>query len=181
MNEIKTIKECQNGNKEAFNNLIKFYYPYVFKYLLKLIGNEDITNDIVQDTFLKLIKNIDKYDIKGKSSFSTYLITIAKNCYLDYLRKNKKYVQIIDIDDISDKLTSVENTNINDDLIFDEIDKLPKEQRTAIKLKYLEGYTLREIAKIEQTKPETIKSRIHEGKKKIKKEMKRRKILWIEI
>lgn len=72
MNEVKVIKQCQQGNKQAFNELITFYYPFILKYLIKLSNDEDLANDILQETFLKLINNIEKYDIKGKASFSTY-------------------------------------------------------------------------------------------------------------
>ena len=179
MKEVKVIKACQNGDKEAFNELITFYYPFIFKYLLKLSSDEEITKDMTQDTFLKLITNIDKYKIKGKAKFSTYLITIAKNCYLDYLRKNKKYMNEIDIYGISNDL-KIDDSIYEDceiDFVLKEIDKLPSDQKIAMKLKYLDGLTLKEIAILQKTKPETIKSRIYEGKKKIKKEMKGRDLL----
>lgn len=183
MNEVKVIKACQNGDKEAFNELITFYYPFILKYLLKLTNDEEIARDMIQETFLKLITSIDKYKIKGKAKFSTYLITIAKNCYLDYLKKNNKYASVLDIDTISDSLKIEEkfNQDTEVDIVLSEIDKLPSEQRIAMKLKYLEGLTLQEIAIMQKTKPETIKSRLHEGKKKIKNELKRRNFLWIEM
>ena len=90
MNEIKLIVKCQKGEKEAFNELITIYYPYVLKFLVKLTADEEIAQDLVQETFLKLVIHIDKFDVKGKAMFSTYLMKIAKNCYLDYLKKNKK-------------------------------------------------------------------------------------------
>ena len=183
MNEIKVIKQCQQGNKDAFNELITFYYPFILKYLIKLTSDEELANDMLQETFLKLIKSIDKYKIKGKASFSTYLITIAKNCYLDYIKKNKNCTTVIDIESISDSKYFVDNIIKNNDLdtVIEEIERLPDEQKVAMKLKYLEGYTLKEIANLQKTKPETIKSRLHEGKKKIKNELKRRNLLWIEM
>lgn len=92
-------------------------------------------------------------------------------------------MNVVDIDTISDTIR-IEDilTNNNDiDSILDEIDKLPNNQKTAIKLKYLEGYTLEEIALIQNTKPETIKSRLYEGKKKIKNKLKMSNFLWMEM
>ena len=160
MNEIKLIVKCQKGEKEAFNELITIYYPYVLKFLVKLTADEEIAQDLVQETFLKLVIHIDKFDVKGKAMFSTYLMKIAKNCYLDYLKKNKKIASEVDIESISD-------------MILKEIESLPFEQAQAIKLKYLEEYSLKEIAEKMGTKPMTIKSRIHEGKKKLEKRIKR--------
>lgn len=183
LDEVKVIKQCQKGNKEAFNELITFYYPFILKYLIKLTSNEELANDMLQETFLKLIKNIDKYDINGKASFSTYLITIARNCYLDYIKKNKNYNTIIDIENISDSKYYVDEISANTDvdIVLSELESLPVEQKIAIKLKYLEGYTLKEIADMQKTKPETIKSRLYEGKKKIKNKLKRRDFLWLEM
>jgi RNA polymerase sigma-70 factor (ECF subfamily) len=96
LNDIKLILACQNGEKQAFNDLITLYYPYVSKFLLKLTANETISEDLTQDTFIKLIRSIDKFDVYGKAAFGTYLITIARNCYFDYLRKNKNIVLNID-------------------------------------------------------------------------------------
>lgn len=174
MNEIKIILECQKGEKKAFEELITNYYPYVSKFLIKLTANEELSQDLVQETFLKLISNIEKFDVKGKATFSTYLIKIAKNCYLDYLKKNNKISLDVDIEKISDS-SYMEDKIIDENmlnLILDEIDRLPFEQAQAIKLKYLEKYSLKEIATEMGTEEKTIKSRIYEGKEKIKRKFK---------
>ena len=175
LNEIKLIIQCQKGEKEAFNELITIYYPYVSKFLIKLTADEEIAQDLVQETFLKLVMHIDKFDVKGKAMFSTYLMKIAKNCYLDYLKKNKKIASEIDIETISDTI-SIEDkiAEKNElDMVLKAIDTLPFEQAQAIKLKYLEEYSLKEIAEKMGTEPKTIKSRIYEGKKKLEKRIKR--------
>lgn len=174
MNEKKTIKKCQKGNKEAFNELIAFYYPFVFKFLRKLTMNKDVAEDLVQDVFIKLIHHIDSFDIKGKATFKTYLITIAKNTYLDELRRKNKEFQEIDINTIPDKTNFEEKYFQTEDyhFILEKIEKLPLVQREAIKLKYLEGYTLKEIADVQKVESKTIKSRLFEGRKKLKEELK---------
>lgn len=86
VNEKEIIKQCQNGDKAAFDTLIRSFYPYVTKYLLKLTHDEDLTEDLTQDVFLKVIRTIEEYKTGGNASFSTYIITIAKNTFIDYLR-----------------------------------------------------------------------------------------------
>ena len=174
MNELKVLKQCQNGNKQAFNELITFYYPFVYKFLLKITNKNDVAEDMTQETFLKLIKNIGKFNVKGKAKFSTYLMTIARNCYLDYLKKHNKELQNIDINNIRNNISSEYDYFKNEDYnqLLKEIDKLPKLQREVIKLKYLEGYTLDEIAKIQNTNSNTIKSRLFESRKKLKDKLK---------
>lgn len=172
MNDIKLIQACQKGEKQAFNELITFYYPYVSKFLRKLTMDEVIVDDLVQDTFIKLIRGIDKFDVHGKAAFATYLMAIAKNCYLDYLRKNRGSpllsLEDQDIEDpfkVEDKVLNMLEYN----QLMKEIENLPWEQGQAIKLKYVEELTLQEIAEIFHTQPKTIKSRIHEGTIKLRK------------
>lgn len=179
MNEIKLIKECQNGNESSFNELITIYYPFIYKFILKMVSNIEASKDLTQDVFLKLIRNIDKFDLKRKEKFSTYLITIAKNTCLDYFKINKKEIYNVDIELISNTNINYEKlSNDNIDIILQEIEKLPKEQRLAIKLKYLEDYTIEEIAKTLKEKPQTIKSRLYEARCKLKNKLLRRNDLW---
>ncbi len=175
LNEIKLIIKCQKGEKQAFNDLITWYYPYVSKFLIKLTANEEIAQDLVQETFLKLIVHIDKFDTKGTAAFSTYLMQIAKNCYLDYWKKKKKISLELDMEAIADTTSFEEKIEEKNELdeVLKEINKLPFEQAEAIKLKYLEEYSLKEIAEKMKTKPITIKSRLHEGRKKLEKRMRK--------
>lgn len=170
----KLIKKCQNGDKKAFDELIRFYYPFVLKFIIKLTCNKDITQDLVQETFVKLIQNIDHFKIRGKASLNTYLITIAKNTYIDYLRKNNKELQEINMDIIPDEKDFESNylKKENYNLLLKKIDKLPLAQKEAIKLKYLEGYTINEIAKIQKVEKKTIKSRLFEARRKLKEYLK---------
>lgn len=164
------IKRCQSGDKEAFNDLVRFYYPFTLKFLWKLTGKQELSEDLTQETFIKVIKNIECFKLSGKASFSTYLLTIAKNTYFDYLRKNNKENSMVNIDDILEQRgLRDEYFQENDyEVLLTKIEELPQEQREAIKLKYLEGYTLEEIANKEKVASKTIKSRLFEGRKKLK-------------
>lgn len=171
MNERELIRACQRGEKQAFDELIRAFYPYVTKFLLKTCGNETLTEDLCQETFLKMIRNIEKYDVNGKAGFGTYIITIAKNTYVDYLRKNRHP------EDNIDELVIPDDYNLENDVLtqlkYHEamavIEKLPPEQGMAITLKYLESQTLEEIAERFGVPSKTIKSRIHDGTVKLRK------------
>ena len=89
MNENEIIKRCQNGEKAAFDELIHIFYSYITKYLLKLTHDDTLTEDLTQDVFLKMIRTVQNYKIGRRASFANYIITIAKNTFIDYTRKNK--------------------------------------------------------------------------------------------
>lgn len=169
LDDSKLIKKCQNGDKEAFQELISKYHPFVYKFLFKLTGEEEIAEDLNQETFLKVIKRIDKFDIHGKAKFSTYIITVAKHCYIDYLRKQNKFINYISIHEdmsIEDTQLNVEGTvidNMYNEKIMEKISSLSEEQQIVIKMKYIEGLTLNEIGEKLKLEPKTIKSRIHSG------------------
>ena len=173
MEDNKIIKRCQLGDKSAFEDLITKYHPYVYKYIIKLCGNEDLAEDLTQEAFIKVIRNIDKFDLNGKAEFSTYIITLCKNCYIDYYRKNKNVFNNVVMDD---------NLNLQDEEIehkvldkldmesaIEALDKLPEEQSLVIKMKYIEDMTLKEIGEKLTLEPKTIKSRIHNGIIKLRK------------
>ncbi|MEQ8155721.1 MAG: sigma-70 family RNA polymerase sigma factor [Clostridiaceae bacterium] len=169
MDERKLIKRCQAGDKEAFQELISKYHPFVFKFLVKITENEQVAEDITQETFLKLIRNIDKFDMYGKAKFSTYIITISKNCYIDYLRKEKKFLQNVSIDenfnaeDVHANTEEIVLDKIYGEAVKKEMENLSEEQKIAIKMKYIEGLTLKEIGEKLEIEPKTVKSRIHNG------------------
>lgn len=175
MEENSLIKKCQQGDKEAFQLLISWYHPFVFKFLLKNTDNEQTAEDLTQETFIKLIRNIEKYDIKGKAKFSTYVITIAKNAYIDYLRKEKRFMQNIplsetlNLEDVSIHVEDIVIDKLYRQGIFENMEDLPEEQRIAIKLKYIEGLTLKEIGDLLNLEPKTVKSRIHNGIVRLRK------------
>ena len=171
MKEKEIIKRCQNGDKTAFNELIRLFYPYVSKYLFKMTMNQDLTEDLTQETFLKVIRSIDTYHLDGKAGFGTYIITIAKNCYLDYCRRNKAvFVELSEIDYTGNE--DIEERIINKfeyEKVIAYIETLPINQQKAIKLKYIDELTLKEISMLTGVPEKTVKSRIHEGTKKLRR------------
>lgn len=174
MNERALIKSCQKGEKQAFEELIRLFYPYVSKFLLKTTADGSLAEDLTQDTFLKMVKNIDKYDLGGCAGFGTWLIAIAKNCYIDHLRRNRIYVEPIENLQLSSNQDLMTNvlTKLQYEEVLQEMKKIPEEQRIAIRLKYEEDLTLAEIAAQFGIPAKTIKSRIHDGKVKLRRYLK---------
>lgn len=171
MNETSLIKKSQKGSKQAFEELIRSYYPYVSGFLLKMTANQTLTEDLTQDTFLKMVRNIEKFNPDNKAAFGTWLITIAKNCFLDYMRHEKinaEDIENLDIADKNDVATEVEKKLQYEEVLM-AIDRLPKEQGLLIRLKYEEALTLAEISEKLNIPQKTIKSRIHDGTVKLRK------------
>lgn len=171
MDEKALIKASQKGDKQAFEDLIRLFYPYVSKFLMKMTRDGPLSEDLTQETFLKMIRNIDRYDPGGSAEFGTWLITIAKNCYVDHMRRNRiipmdiEELQLEDSHSLSvDVLRKMEYEDV-----LRAIEALPEEQGIAIRLKYEQDMTLAEIAEHFGVAQKTIKSRIHDGTVKLRR------------
>ena len=97
-------------------NLYNEYFLIIYKYSLKISKDENLAEDIAQETFLRAIKKIDTFNQESK--ISTWLFTIAKNVFYEEIRKNKKYINIDDVLDIElneepleDKIIELEKVN----------------------------------------------------------------------
>ena len=104
VNETQLIRRCQRGDRQAFETLIRQYYDYVSGFLLKATQYALLAQDLTQETFLKMIRSIETFDCNGAAGMGTWLVTIAKNCYVDYLRKNR--IVLEDVDDLCAKCDS---------------------------------------------------------------------------
>lgn len=174
MNEKALIKKCLRGERQAFDELIRLYYDYVFGFLLKATKDKMLTEDLTQETFLKMIRNIESFSLSGNVKFATWLITIAKNCFIDYLRKNRIAFENIENIPLKDNLNLEEKAELHAEYesVLSAIKSLPEEQASAIMLKYLEDLTLAQISERLGVQQKTIKSRIHEGTVKLRKKLK---------
>jgi RNA polymerase sigma factor (sigma-70 family) len=170
----KLIKEILKGNESAMEILVKRHYDLVHSYIYRTTNDYNIAYDITQDVFIKMMKNIDKYNLEtGK--FQNWLLKIAVNTTKDYF-KSKTYKQRIENCDI-EKHQIEDTSNVIDIISKKEeaikikkaIENLPNLQREAILLKYYNDFKIKEISNITGDNENTIKSRLFNGIKTLKK------------
>ena len=173
MNEKALIKKCQQGDRQAFDALIRLYYDYVSGFLLKTTADKTLSEDLTQETFLKMIRSIERFNPGGSASFGTWLITIAKNCYIDHLRRNRIYLEDIEALPLEAEQSVADEVErkLEYERVLNAMETLPPEQALAIRLKYVENMTLAQIAQRFGVQPKTIKSRIHDGTVKLRKKL----------
>lgn len=160
--ELELINRAKNGDKISMNLLISDNYTILKGYIIKMTGNLHLSEDIIQETLLNAIININKFTPKVK--FSTWLIKIATNKYRDFLKKksNVEYV-----DDIAMDLTLGENPEqlivLKGEVenIFKILQALSYEKRAVFILKHYYGYSYEEISKILNCPIGTVRSRLH--------------------
>jgi len=164
LDDSKLFDIYRSGNEEAFVILYERYKPKLYLFLRNMLNYkepEDI-NDYLQDVFIKVIKNANKY--KKKYAFSTWIYRIARNYVYDIYRKNGKIVY--DTDKVDEKF-SVDHSRDDKESILYYLNKLSLEQREIILLR-VEGFSFKEIAKMLFIPEKTAITRNARGIKKLK-------------
>jgi RNA polymerase sigma factor (sigma-70 family) len=150
-----------DGNNRAFDELLRRNQSKLFNYILFVVRDKDIADDIFQDTFVKIIIKLQsgKYTDSGK--FSSWIIRIAHNVIMDYYRqqKSEKVVTTDDNNDLS-KISSdnildgfIENDIINDQTLEDirkMMNLLPAPQREVVYMRFYQNLSFKEIADLTQ-------------------------------
>ena len=86
--DVVLIQKALDGDEDAFALLFQRYYSFLYKYLIKLTLDEELSKDIAQETMLKCYIHLSSYKAEGK--FSTWMISIASRHYIDLLRRKKR-------------------------------------------------------------------------------------------
>ncbi|HEY2420352.1 MAG TPA: RNA polymerase sigma factor SigY [Neobacillus sp.] len=165
------IKNAKDGDHLAFAMLFQEHYPFLVKYLMKITMNPDTAEELAQETMAKCVQKISLYN--GQSKFSTWLVSIATNLYIDQCRKIKREKNWQGQEEVYRKLKwhfESRNEEWNDAL--GALGKLHEDVRVPIILKHYYGYSYEEIGGWMKLSPGTIKSRVHNGIKLVRRELK---------
>jgi|TARA_B100001057_G_scaffold444137_1_gene480839 RNA polymerase sigma-70 factor (ECF subfamily) len=159
----------------SFDNLLNSNWDYVYNYLLKKTSNEYISEEITIKSFSKAFEKIKMYD--PKYNFKTWLISIAKNNYSDYLKKKKllfKEVNSQKIESIVSEINPEQDmiNRENYDNLNSKIDELKPMYRDMIKYRYLEDLSIQEISKKLNQPVNTVKIKIFRAKKLLSDKLK---------
>lgn len=153
-----------------FKEFYEIYSKNIYRYLFFLTKSEMDAEDLMQETFIVAIKNINKF--KGESSLNTWLFAIARNLYLNWIRKQQKNKHI-NIDSVSDFLhdkKQCENQIIEKEStieIFNTIILLKEEYREILLFRLVEELSFKEIGNILGKSETFVRVKFHRGKIKL--------------
>jgi RNA polymerase sigma-70 factor (ECF subfamily) len=146
MEEQELIKGCIAARPKAQKALFDIYAPKLYVVCLRYMKDQMRAQDVLQDAFVKIFAHISNY--KSEGAFEGWLKKIAVNACLDQLRKDKKLMTDVSIDDVSHKLST--NSFSAEKLMADDLLKLvqalPDGYRTVFNLFAIEGYSHQEIS-----------------------------------
>ena len=173
------IKKAQDGNEGAFNFLMTKYYPRVYASLYSFTKSKEDSEDLAQQTFIKVWQQIAAF--RGDSAFFTWVYRIAINLAKNFVVSSsyKKQRSNISMDDLNidfSSFDSVEKIIIHDESmnkISNFVNTLPESLKTAFTLRESEGKSYEEISVITDTPIGTVRSRIFRARESIIEYMKK--------
>jgi len=178
-NEAELIKNCQKGDMDSFDILVGKYSDRAFAVAFGVMGNKHDASDMTQEAFIKVFKNIKKFNFQ--SAFNTWLHRIVKNVCIDELRKRKRGSVIsldaaISSDDgeyamqIADDSPGVQEILEREEsrkFMWEALEELKENHRLVLVLADIKGYDYSEVADMIGVPVGTVKSRISRARIKL--------------
>ena len=179
------VQQCRLGNTTAMERLILKYQSRIYNVILKICANVDDAAELTQETFVKIIENIDRFE--RRSSFYTWAFRIAVNLTINYCKRNVKLgfssldttsngeqddargalKEILRDESSPDPARIAENKELCE-LIIKSLMKLDDEQRAVIVLRDIEQMSYKEIADVLELELGTVKSRLSRARKNLR-------------
>ena len=163
------VRAAKEGDDEAYGRLVHFFLPMTERFLRQWVREQDVLDDIVQESFIKAWKHLGRFD--EEKSFSVWLLTIAKWTAFDALKKKKALpFSAFGADgendtrfDVADESAERPDERLDRELVADELqqalDTLPELYRSILVMHYREDLSLTEVAEVLEIPYNTIKSR----------------------
>ena len=152
------IQQFRSGNNTAFDVLLNRYQSKVFSYIMQLVKDYDLANDIFQEVFIKVVINLKKESYHHEGKLLSWILRISHNQVIDYFRKSSKMpfvgrsssnpdFDIFSVLKLED--SSIEDVMINDQILKDVrllIHELPQDQKEVVKMRFFMKMSFKEIA-----------------------------------
>ncbi len=171
---VDWVMRARRGDQDAFAELVYLFQDPVFNFCYRMLGESGEAEDASQETFLRVHKNLHRYDTAR--SFKTWLLSIASNHCIDRLRKRR--MQYVSLDDeptaaalaLRSSDPSPEQVALKvelSDAIQELLQQLDEHYRLAVIYRYWYAYSYAEIAREMGTTESAIKSRLHRARKRL--------------
>lgn len=169
------LKKAGKGDQASFQQLYDALAPRVLAFLMQMLGDRHLAEDVLQDTMIQSWRKADQFDA-SKAKASTWIIAIARNRALDLLRKTGRFKQVMDernyqivdalYDSDSDASEHMESKRTRGRLNHC-MDELGDDTVTCIRLAYINGFSFSEIADYRKNSINTVKSWVRRGLEKL--------------
>lgn len=168
----------KNREESAMSELYDRYADTLYGLSSKMVRSDEIAQDVVQDSFVKIWRKIESYDDK-KGSFFTWMLNITRNTAIDFLRKNKKEGADSIQDHENNVHISADGISIDTIGVAGLVENLNADQRMLVEYIYFRGYTQQEVSDELNIPLGTVKTRIRAAVMELKKWFVAIVLFWI--
>jgi RNA polymerase sigma-70 factor (ECF subfamily) len=177
---VHLIEDAQNGDVTAFENIVKYHQSYAYAIAFRFLCDEDDTEDVVQESFIRIWNHLQDFDSRMK--FTTWMYKIVVNLCYDKAKSNKRRMNVFArLNDNSSKYDCIENSDIERDLTNKETsalikriaDGLSEKQRMIFLLRDIQDLTIEEVAVITGMSDSAIKTNLFFARQNIRKKLAR--------
>jgi len=185
LDDAVLVERCRHGDSAAMERLILKYQNRIYNVILKMCANRDDAAELAQETFVKIIENIDRFE--SRSGFYTWAFRIAVNLTLNYCQRQARHShasldadnderdrqaratlrQYLSDDSCPDPAQAAQNNELCR-LVEKALARLDEAQRTVIILRDIEGMSYTQIAKVLNVELGTVKSRLSRARGSLK-------------
>ena len=173
---LDLVEACKRGDQKAQFELYRLYHVAMYNTSLRIVGDSDDAEDVMQEAFLKAFLKLDSY--KGEVSFGAWLKRIVINKSLDFLRLKRDQISLEDAGEVGEMVEeSSESLDVEykADAIKKAIYMLPEGYRVVLSLILLEGYDHEEVSSILNISNATSRTQYHRAKKRLIELLRRNK------
>ncbi len=172
--EHALIRKAKAGDGNAVEAIIRAHQDALYAFMLRMSGKPDVAEDIVQEAFVRVLRNLDRFDTRFR--FSTWLFTIAKRLYVNFMQKQRPVYDTETIGlqmgsaaspgNVSSRAETMDNAR---ELLDTALNGLSEQQREIVLLFHQQSWAITEIA-IHLDMPEgTVKSHLHRARQRMKR------------
>lgn len=174
--ECRLIREARKGNGSAIAALIEAHQPSLYAFMLRLSGRPDVAEDVVQEAFVRVLRNLDRFDDRFR--FSTWLFTIARRLYVNQRQRLQPRYDSDAISDCRDRrhdqapgeeTDRLESMRTIRELIEEALADLPELPREIVLLYHQQSWSISDIAAHLRLPEGTVKSHLHRARKRMQK------------
>jgi RNA polymerase sigma-70 factor (ECF subfamily) len=166
--DFGVLRKAQRGDERAFSLIVRAYEVPVFNYVLRLVGDRALAEDLTQEVFIRVFQGLPKFSLRSK--FTTWLFQVTKNRVLDELRASERRPRaLVALDDapplevVDAPLEQVETI----DALWAAVDRLNPDLKMALLLRDVVGLSYNEIADSLETTLATVKWRIFKAREEV--------------